>query len=83
MTKLHLCAPWPVNDDGSIHGIDIFGFDSNTNKWHRRIFIDFTEQNGKFGFGCVCFDNNVVVIGGERWMEVNGRLRYDAFDDVN
>lgn len=81
-TKLHLCAPWPMNADGNIYGIDIFEFDSETNEWHRRMFIEFTEENGKFGFGCVFVDNKLVVIGGERWLEVNGRFRYDAFDDV-
>lgn len=79
---IYLCAPWPLNDDGSVYGIDTFQFDSGTNDWRRRLVIDFSESNEKYGFGCACVGSKLFVLGGERCLELNGRLRFDKFDDV-
>lgn len=78
-----MCSPWPVNNDGSIYGIDIFELDSKTNEWQRRLVIDFSEENEKYGFGCVCVCNKLIVIGGERCFEMYGRLRFEIFDNVS
>lgn len=82
-TKLYLAAPWPVNRDGCIYGIDVFEFDAKTNEWHRRLVVEFNDNNEKYGFGCVCVDKKLYLFGGERCIEVYDRLRFDAYDDVS
>lgn len=80
--QIYLCAPWPLNDDGSTYGIDTFQFDFETNDWQRRLVVDFNESNAKYGFGCACVSSNLFVLGGERCLEVYGRLKFDTFDEV-
>lgn len=82
-TKLYLCAPWPVRNDGSFYGIDVFKFNAKTNEWQRRIVIEFNEENDKHGFGCVCVRDKLFIIGGERCFKMYGQLKFDIFDDVS
>lgn len=72
-----------MNTDGCIRGIDIFNLDCETSQWQRKTVIEFEEDNVKHGFGCVCVDQKLFILGGERWLEVNGRLRFDSFDNVS
>lgn len=81
--KLHLWAPWRVNNDGSIYGIDVFEFEFETQNWHQKMSIEFDEDCEKYGFGFACVGRKLFVLGGERCSDVNGRLKFDTYDDVS
>lgn len=80
---IHLCAPWPVNEDSCIYGIDLYEYDESSHEWHRRFFVEFEKEYQRNGFGCVFVNNKLYLLGGEQCTLNMERLRILYYDEVS